>query len=270
MSGDVSINGGRLEAEFSATKAGGTEKQKTSVNSDSENGKQEQDEEAEVPRQRGLLGIQLNARDGQPAEITAVNEGSGADEAGLKVGDTITSIDGSAVSEYAELRTELRKRFAGDKVKVEVERDGETKEFEVTLRAETEEQRELLRQAEQQAQALRQQQAQRQARGNRGGNRGGGNRPANRRPSMEDEEVESENPEADDKQEQEQEESAPETRQRGFLGVQLSQGLEIGVVVEDSGAEKAGLKEGDTIKTCLLYTSPSPRDRTRSRMPSSA
>ena len=26
----------------------------------------------------------------------------------------------------------------------------------------------------------------------------------------------------------------------------------------------------DTMKTCLLYTSPSPRDRTRSRMPSSA
>ena len=27
---------------------------------------------------------------------------------------------------------------------------------------------------------------------------------------------------------------------------------------------------GDTVKVCLLYTSPSPRDRTRSRMPSSA
>ena len=27
---------------------------------------------------------------------------------------------------------------------------------------------------------------------------------------------------------------------------------------------------GDGINTCLLYTSPSPRDRTRSRMPSSA
>ena len=26
----------------------------------------------------------------------------------------------------------------------------------------------------------------------------------------------------------------------------------------------------DTLRTCLLYTSPSPRDRTRSRMPSSA
>ena len=35
---------------------------------------------------------------------------------------------------------------------------------------------------------------------------------------------------------------------------------------------EAGFTEGATlqIKICLLYTSPSPRDRTRSRMPSSA
>ena len=31
-----------------------------------------------------------------------------------------------------------------------------------------------------------------------------------------------------------------------------------------------GLNNGRTNKSCLLYTSPSPRDRTRSRMPSSA
>ena len=31
-----------------------------------------------------------------------------------------------------------------------------------------------------------------------------------------------------------------------------------------------GGKDEDNIHTCLLYTSPSPRDRTRSRMPSSA
>ena len=31
-----------------------------------------------------------------------------------------------------------------------------------------------------------------------------------------------------------------------------------------------GAKVGDLRSTCLLYTSPSPRDRTRSRMPSSA
>ena len=41
--------------------------------------------------------------------------------------------------------------------------------------------------------------------------------------------------------------------------------------------EKAQIEEGNiltetlqTVGTCLLYTSPSPRDRTRSRMPSSA
>ena len=36
--------------------------------------------------------------------------------------------------------------------------------------------------------------------------------------------------------------------------------------------KKAGdfVKAGDVVAICLLYTSPSPRDRTRSRMPSSA
>ena len=34
----------------------------------------------------------------------------------------------------------------------------------------------------------------------------------------------------------------------------------------DLGGDDAGSRNG----TCLLYTSPSPRDRTRSRMPSSA
>ena len=31
-----------------------------------------------------------------------------------------------------------------------------------------------------------------------------------------------------------------------------------------------GYEEGRPVRSCLLYTSPSPRDRTRSRMPSSA
>ena len=35
-------------------------------------------------------------------------------------------------------------------------------------------------------------------------------------------------------------------------------------------AVKARPRRSDPVKTCLLYTSPSPRDRTRSRMPSSA
>ena len=34
--------------------------------------------------------------------------------------------------------------------------------------------------------------------------------------------------------------------------------------------EEAGASLGDVVKACLLYTSPSPRDRQKSRMPSSA
>ena len=56
----------------------------------------------------------------------------------------------------------------------------------------------------------------------------------------------------------------------GLRGMALNlENDNVGVVV--FGNDRA-IKEGDTVKRtgCLLYTSPSPRDRTRSRMPSSA
>ena len=46
-------------------------------------------------------------------------------------------------------------------------------------------------------------------------------------------------------------------------------GLEIGVDVQGFDADLADLADG-TLSACLLYTSPSPRDRQKSRMPSSA
>ena len=45
------------------------------------------------------------------------------------------------------------------------------------------------------------------------------------------------------------------------------------VAIRGQGAMFSGVivsKEGHILSACLLYTSPSPRDRTRSRMPSSA
>ena len=47
----------------------------------------------------------------------------------------------------------------------------------------------------------------------------------------------------------------------------------IGIAVEPktkSDVDKLGMALGKLAEDCLLYTSPSPRDRTRSRMPSSA
>ena len=46
----------------------------------------------------------------------------------------------------------------------------------------------------------------------------------------------------------------------------LARGEKMYSVTVQQIAEEAGIGKG----TCLLYTSPSPRDRTRSRMPSSA
>ena len=46
---------------------------------------------------------------------------------------------------------------------------------------------------------------------------------------------------------------------------------EINVLIKNSGKTSIQvIDNGHGINSCLLYTSPSPRDRTRSRMPSSA
>ena len=42
------------------------------------------------------------------------------------------------------------------------------------------------------------------------------------------------------------------------------------VAVEVATVEPVAVEENEPAEVCLLYTSPSPRDRTRSRMPSSA
>ena len=46
----------------------------------------------------------------------------------------------------------------------------------------------------------------------------------------------------------------------GAFGVSNGQGVLVAEVLEGSAADEAGLQPGDVIMTCLLYTSPSPRD----------
>ena len=67
-----------------------------------------------------------------------------------------------------------------------------------------------------------------------------------------------------------------ERRQRALTRYYVdagSGGLAVGVHTTQFAIREVGLYEpvlSLAMKTCLLYTSPSPRDRTRSRMPSSA
>ena len=67
------------------------------------------------------------------AYISAVSSGSGAAEAGLEEGDIVTKFDGNAVDSASDLMLDVRSKNPGDKVTLEVNRDGDTKQIEVTL-----------------------------------------------------------------------------------------------------------------------------------------
>ncbi|HIW76519.1 MULTISPECIES: S1C family serine protease [Gordonibacter] len=90
------------------------------------------------------LGVSLSTVNAQNAQryglptdsgayVAAVNSGSGAAEAGLEVGDIITKFDGKDVTSASDLMLDVRSKNPGDKVKLEVNRNGQTKEIEVTL-----------------------------------------------------------------------------------------------------------------------------------------
>lgn len=93
---------------------------------------------------RGFLGIKMDDLNSQLGEyfgvkggegvlVTEVVEGSPAETAGLKAGDVITRIDGEAVTSGGELHKALAGTEADQKVKIELRRKGDKKEFEVTL-----------------------------------------------------------------------------------------------------------------------------------------
>ena len=65
--------------------------------------------------------------------VSAVTEGSAAEKAGIKIYDCITKVDDEEIDDSSELRTVISKHKAGDKVKITVYRDGETKVLDVTL-----------------------------------------------------------------------------------------------------------------------------------------
>ncbi|GAB2986318.1 S1C family serine protease [Nocardioides montaniterrae] len=83
-----------------------------------------------------LLGVSLKAEkslnfDGPT--VQAVTAGSGADGAGIEVGDRITSVDGEAVTDNVSLVVAVRKYQPGDKVKIGFVRDGKASSAEITL-----------------------------------------------------------------------------------------------------------------------------------------
>lgn len=84
---------------------------------------------------RGLLGIGM--KQGSPhaeaAVVTNVWPNSPAKQAGWKPGDTIIKVDGEPVENQTQLRYQVTPRYAGDTLKVTLQRGTEKLDTEVTL-----------------------------------------------------------------------------------------------------------------------------------------
>lgn len=90
------------------------------------------------------LGVSLSTINAQNAKryglpvtsgayVAAVTSGSGAANAGIQEGDVVVKFDGKAVESASDLMLDVRSKNPGDKATLEVNRDGQTKELEVTL-----------------------------------------------------------------------------------------------------------------------------------------
>jgi len=81
----------------------------------------------------GVVFSQVPNNDG--VELQQVVPNTPADKAGMKAGDIITEFDGKKIENPDDIRKALGEKKPGDKVKVKVQRDGETLELEVELEA---------------------------------------------------------------------------------------------------------------------------------------
>ena len=81
----------------------------------------------------GLSGPSTTPTGSAGAYVQSVTSGGAADKAGIKSGDLIVAVDGVAIRGFDELRGMASGYSPGDTVVVEVNRDGQVIELEVTL-----------------------------------------------------------------------------------------------------------------------------------------
>lgn len=82
-----------------------------------------------------LLGVttQPSQRLGSGAEVVSVQDDSGADLAGIRVGDVIVELDDEQIDSPEDLSASIAERQPGELVTITLDRDGESQSIEVTL-----------------------------------------------------------------------------------------------------------------------------------------
>jgi Do/DeqQ family serine protease len=95
--------------------------------------------------QRAILGVRIQTLDGRLASekgidlvpgvyVALVNEDSAAEDAGIETGDIITAVDGKETRNAARLQELIAGYRPGDEVEITVQREGRSKNLEVTLK----------------------------------------------------------------------------------------------------------------------------------------
>ncbi|HLU49124.1 MAG TPA: S1C family serine protease, partial [Planctomycetota bacterium] len=82
---------------------------------------------------RAIAGFELGELGRGHVSVLSVREGGPAETAGLRSGDRVTEFAEKSVDSLDAIRSELRAREPGTKVRVRVLRDGETRDFEIVL-----------------------------------------------------------------------------------------------------------------------------------------
>ena len=81
----------------------------------------------------GRLGVLLDTTE-EGVKVESFTTDSAAQNAGMKSGDLIVSLDHEPTSSYADVKSVLWSRMVGELVRVEVNRDGQRLTYEVTLK----------------------------------------------------------------------------------------------------------------------------------------
>jgi serine protease Do len=79
-----------------------------------------------------FIGV-VGANDAKDARIAHVNPGGPAERAGIRAGDVITRFDGKELTDFESLSRAVRSKDPGDRVRVEVLRDGQTLGLSLTV-----------------------------------------------------------------------------------------------------------------------------------------
>ena len=80
----------------------------------------------------GFMGVAVKDVDGA-LEVTQVEPGYPAEDAGIEVGDVLTSLNKQPLKSKDDLRDRMKKLADGDRVLLEFSRDGKVNSVEVDL-----------------------------------------------------------------------------------------------------------------------------------------